>query len=222
MGEPVAKSPQRFNADDASIPIDAKDLAALARRYADQSMYDEAIHLYEMACKLTPGSVSLRINLARVVDLKKQSEATRVEQVRRDINAKRSRDEIDSSQYIGLAQHYIEKDQTTKAIELLEIAKLKTPQSPPLRDSRQTLLLGGGNGGAVVGRDPDRTKVQPVRPGAGQLSGRIQFELKRFGDALDDFIDAFLLSTDQKGEGSEPIRRMINTLKRILSSRPKS
>jgi hypothetical protein len=29
-------------------------------------MYDESIHLYEMAEKLKPGSVPLRINLARV------------------------------------------------------------------------------------------------------------------------------------------------------------
>ncbi|MGA7615449.1 MAG: cyclic nucleotide-binding domain-containing protein [Thermoanaerobaculia bacterium] len=213
----MAKSPRRFSADDASIPIDAKDLAALARRYADQAMYDEAIHLYEMACKLTPGSVALRINLARVVDLKKQAETTRFEQVRRDINAERSRDEIDSSQYIGLAQHYIEKDQTTKAIELLEIAKLKTPSSHRPYEILGRLYFSEGEWEQAWEEIRIARKFNPFDRELAELSGRIQFELKRFGDSLDDFVDAFLLSTDQKGEGSEPIRRMINTLKRILS-----
>ena len=39
--------------------------------------------------------------------------------------------------------------------------------------------------------------------------------MRNFERALEDFIDAFLLSTDQKGDSTEPVRRMINTLKRI-------
>src|SRR5206468_673390 len=38
---------------------------------------------------------------------------------------------------------------------------------------------------------------------------------KNLDHALDEFIDSFLLATDQRGESTEPVRRMINTLKRI-------
>ena len=42
-----ARTRFRTVAAESSIPVDADDLVALARRYADQGMYDEAIHLYE-------------------------------------------------------------------------------------------------------------------------------------------------------------------------------
>src|SRR6266850_1386289 len=133
MAETPVTSPARTRfrtvAAEASIPIDADDLVALARRYSDQGMYDEAIHLYEMAEKLKPGSVAVRINLARTRDHKAKAEASRYEELRHDVDAQRARDEIDASQYVGLAQYYMAKDQTSKAIELLEIAKLKTPNN---------------------------------------------------------------------------------------------
>ncbi|MGZ8828915.1 MAG: tetratricopeptide repeat protein, partial [Thermoanaerobaculia bacterium] len=131
MSDSPSTGRSRFQtiANDAAIPIEPDDLMALARRYADQGMYDESIHLYEMAEKLKPGSVALRINLARVRDLKKHAESSRFSNVRHEVAAERSHDEIDSSQYVGLAEYYIAKDQPAKAIELLEIAKLKTPNN---------------------------------------------------------------------------------------------
>ena len=70
MAEQPLVSRARFRtiAGEASIPVDADDLSVLARRYCDQGMYDEAIHLYEMVEKLRPGSVALKINLARARD----------------------------------------------------------------------------------------------------------------------------------------------------------
>src|SRR3954471_14936996 len=131
MAELPAGSRARFRtlAAETSIPIDADDLLALAKRYADQGMYDESIHLYEMAEKLKPGSIALEINLARVRDLKKVAEEQRFKSVRMEVEAEHSRDQIDASQYVGLAQFYMARDQTSKAIELLEIAKLKTGNS---------------------------------------------------------------------------------------------
>src|SRR6266705_6711914 len=129
--QPVPPPRPRFRtiAAESAIPIEADDLIVLARRYADQGMYDESIHLYEMAEKLKPGSVALRINLARVRDLKKAAEEARFADLRIEVDAERAHDEVDASQYVGLAQYYMAKDQTSKAIELLEIAKLKTPNN---------------------------------------------------------------------------------------------
>ena len=194
---------------------------ALARRYADQGMYDEAIHLYEMAEKLKPGSVAVRINLARTRDLKQQAEASRYEAVRQDVDAQRARDEIDASQYVGLAQYYMAKDQTSKAIELLEIAKLKTPNNYRPYEILGRLHYSQGEWDAAHDEVGKARKLNPFDRGLAEISGRIQFELKNFDGALDDFVDAFLLSTDQKGEATEPVRRMINTLKRISSIDPK-
>jgi CRP/FNR family cyclic AMP-dependent transcriptional regulator len=209
-----ARTRFRTVAAEASIPIDADDLVGLARRYADQGMYDEAIHLYEMAEKLKPGSV-VRINLARTRDLKQQAESLRYETVRQDVDAQRARDEIDASQYVGLAQYYMAKDQTSKAIELLEIAKLKTPNNYRPYEILGRLHYSQGEWDAAHEEIGKARKLNPFDRGLAELSGRVQFELRSFDRALEDFIDAFLLSTDQKGESTEPVRRMINTLKRI-------
>ena len=217
MAEQPLPSRARFRtlAAEASIPIEADDLAVLARRYADQGMYDESIHLYEMAEKLKPGSISLRINLARVRDLKRVAEESRYSTVRQEVVGERARDEIDSSQYAGLAQYYMAKDQTSKAIELLEIAKLKTPNNYRPFEILGRLYYSQGEWDAAHEEIEKARKLNPFDRGLAEISGRIAFELKDFDAALNDFVDAFLLATDQKGESTEPTRRMINTLKRI-------
>jgi CRP/FNR family cyclic AMP-dependent transcriptional regulator len=219
MPETPATTPARTRfrtvAAEGSIPIDADDLVALARRYADQGMYDEAIHLYEMAEKLKPGSVAVRINLARARDLKLQAEASRYESVRQDVDAQRARDEVDASQYVGLAQYYMAKDQTSKAIELLEIAKLKTPNNYRPHEILGRLHYSQGEWDAAHEEIVKARKLNPFDRGLAEISGRVEFELRNFERAMEDFVDAFLLSTDQKGESTEPVRRMINTLKRM-------
>jgi CRP-like cAMP-binding protein len=217
MAEQPVGSRARFRtlAAESALPIDADDLLALARRYSDQGMYDESIHLYEMAEKLRPGSVALRINLARVRDLKKTAEESRYNDVKIEVVAERARDEIDSSQYVGLAQYYIAKDQSAKAIELLEIAKIKTPNNYRPYEILGRLYYSQGEWDLAHEEIGRARKLNPFDRGLAEVSGRIQFELKNFDRALDDFVDAFLLATDQKGETTEPVRRMINTLKRV-------
>jgi CRP-like cAMP-binding protein len=219
MAETPVTSPARTRfrtvAAEASIPIDADDLVALARRYADQGMYDEAIHLYEMAEKLKPGSVAVRINVARARDLKAHAEASRYESVKQDVEAQRARDEVDASQYVGLAQYYMAKDQTSKAIELLEIAKLKTPNNYRPYEILGRLHYSQGEWDAAHEEIVKARKLNPFDRGLAEISGRVEFELRNFDRALEDFVDSFLLSTDQKGESSEPVRRMINTLRRM-------
>jgi CRP/FNR family cyclic AMP-dependent transcriptional regulator len=223
MSDSPSRGRSRFQtiANDAAIPIEPEDLMALARRYADQGMYDESIHLYEMAEKLKPGSVALRINLARVRDLKKHAESSRFSNVRHEVAAERSHDEIDSSQYVGLAEYYIAKDQPAKAIELLEIAKLKTPNNYRPFEILGRLYYSQGQWEPAHEEVTRARKLNPFDRGLAEISGRVEFELKDFQQALNDFVDAFLLATDQKGESTEPVRRMINTLKRMLNMETK-
>ena len=220
--QPLAPRPRfRTLAAEASIPIEADDLLVLAKRYADQGMYDESIHLYEMAEKLKSGSVSIRVNLARVHDLKRVAEESRYATVRQEMMAERARDEVDSSQYVGLAQYYMAKDQTSKAIELLEIAKLKTANNYRPYEILARLYYSQGEWDAAHEEIVKARQLNPFDRGLAEISGRIEFELKNLDGALHDFIDAFLLATDQKGETIEPVRRMINTLKRINDIDPK-
>lgn len=200
-----------------AIPVEVDDLWLLAKRYADQGMFDESIHLYEMASKLKPGSTGLRIELARVQELKREAEGQRYGEVRDQIVTEYARDEADASQAMGLAGYYIAKDQTTKAIELLEIAKLKASNHYEPYEALARLYFSQGEWELAQEEGRKARALNPFDRPLAELSGRIEFELKHFQKSLEEFIDAFLLSTDQKGESAEPIRRMINTLKRILN-----
>jgi CRP-like cAMP-binding protein len=107
------------------------------------------------------------------------------------------------------------KDQTSKAIELLEIAKLKTPNSYRPFEILGRLYYSQGEWELSQEEIGKARLLNPFDRGLAELHGRIEFELKNFDGSLNAFIDAFLLATDQKGESTEPVRRMINTLKRI-------
>jgi CRP/FNR family cyclic AMP-dependent transcriptional regulator len=196
-------------------PIEADEIASLARRYAAEGMFDEAIHLYEMACKLRPGSVPLEISLARVRERKKLAEDVRYRQVRTDVLAERDRDEMDASQYVGLAQFYIETDQTAKAIELLEIAKLRSPNNHRPFEILGRLHFSVGEWDLALVEIDRARKLNPFDRELAIISGRLNFELKHYEGAISDFVDAFLLTPDRRGEATEAIRRMITTLKRI-------
>ncbi|MBW3671759.1 MAG: cyclic nucleotide-binding domain-containing protein [Acidobacteria bacterium] len=200
-----------------STAIEPDDLAKIAQRYAEQGMFDEAIHLFEMACKLRPGSVAYKINLNRAIEQRKDVEKIRYRDLREKIAAESARDEIDSAQCSGLAEYYVRKDQTTKAVELLEIAKLKTPNSYRPYELLARLYYSEGEWDIAHQEVRTARKLNPFDRGLAELAGRISFELQQFGSSLENFVDAFLLSTDQKGEQTEPTRRMINTLKKILA-----
>jgi CRP-like cAMP-binding protein len=219
MSEHVTLPRPRFRtiATEMTIPIDAEDLLALAKRYADQGMFDESIHLFEMAEKLKPGSIALEINLARVRDLKKAAEDARYKSVRQEVAAEQARGQIDASQYVGLAQFYMARDQTSKAIELLEIAKLKTPNNYRPYEILGRLYYSQGQWDMAHDEVEKARTLNPFDRGLSEISGRIAFERKEFDTALNDFIDSFLLATDQKGESTEAVRRMINTVKRIVN-----
>src|SRR6266849_5101454 len=178
MAEQPVPPRSRFRtlATESSIPIEADDLIVLARRYAEQGMYDESIHLYEMAEKLKPGSVALRINLARVRDLKRQAEEARYTSVRQEVTAERARDEIDASQYAGLAQYYIAKDETSKAIELLEISKLKTPNNYRPFEILGRLYFSRGEWDLARAEIQAARKLNPFDRGLAEISGRLEFE----------------------------------------------
>jgi len=202
---------------ETSTPIEVEDLATLARRYLDQAMFDEAIHLYEMACKLNPGAGKLKVDLTYARNLKRESDSARHAQMKDEIVGERAKDEIDSSQYVGLAQYYMAKDQTAKAIELLEIGKLKTPNNFRPFEILARLYYSQGEWDLAHEEIQTARRLNPFDRGLAEISGRIEFELKAYTRSLEEFVDAFLLSTDQKGEASEPTRRMMNTLKRILN-----
>ncbi|HUP65660.1 MAG TPA: cyclic nucleotide-binding domain-containing protein [Thermoanaerobaculia bacterium] len=214
--QPASRPGPKPLRDEPTIPVEFDDLMLLAHRYTGQGMYDEAIHLYEMAAKLRPGSAALKIRISRVQDLRREAEERRWGHLRETVVLERGREEIDAAQYVGLAQFYMAKDQTAKAVELLELAKAKTPSNYRPYHILAQLYFSQGEWELARQEIEEGRRLNPFDRGQAELSGRVFFELKEFERSLDEFIDSFLLSTDQKGEGTESLRRMINTVRKVL------
>src|SRR6187401_916266 len=109
---------------------DDKDLAELARRFAERKLYDEAGELFGVALRLDPRNLGLRLSLARVRRLQKNGgrkpEKDPVEAARDETR----RNAIDASHFVGLAWLYAEKSEEFRALECLDIARQKDPISP--------------------------------------------------------------------------------------------
>ena len=88
--------------------------------------------------------------------------------MRQEVRRERARDEIDASQYVGLAQYYMAKDQTSKAIELLEIAKLKTPNNYRPYEILGRLYYSQGEWDCRARGDRQSAQAQSVRPRTGR------------------------------------------------------
>jgi CRP/FNR family transcriptional regulator, cyclic AMP receptor protein len=201
---------------DSPLPVKVEELSALAKKFADQQMYDEAIHLYEMAVKVDPGSLALKINLAKAKEMKKEAEESRFATAAAELSETRRKDDIDANHYIGLAEFYIAKDQTAKGIELLEIAKLKSPNFFVPFKMLARLYASRGDWNAAAEEIVEARKLNPFDKDVAELSGRVEFEKKEYRRALAEFVDAFLLHTDPKSERVASIRRMVHTLRKIL------
>ncbi|MEO8216638.1 MAG: cyclic nucleotide-binding domain-containing protein [Acidobacteriota bacterium] len=205
-----------FVPNDPSLLLDSGQLTSLARTYCGQGMFDEAIHVLDMACKLGPSAI-IDHELRRARELKRAAEASRFAAIRDEVMEERARDEMDGAQYVGMAQYYIGRDQTPKAIELLEIAKIRAPNNYRPFEVLGRLYFSDGEWELAHAEIQRARQLNPFERSIAELSGRVEFELKNYEKSLRDFIDGFLLTADIKGDENETLRRMINTLKRIVN-----
>ncbi len=197
-------------------PLDADDLVTLGGRYASEEMFDEAIHLYEMALRLKPDSESIRQKLDDTHSLLEIAESKRFAPLESRIREQRSAEELDCSQYIGLAAYYIATDQTTRAIEMLEIAKLRSPNNHEPYARIAAIHFADGEWELARTELEAARRINPFSRSLAEIAGRVEFELESNDAALRHFVDAFLLTPDKRGEGAEPTRRMIRTLERVI------
>ncbi len=197
-------------------PLDVEDLLLLAGRYAAEQMFDEAIHLYEMALRLRPDAPSIRAALDRTMSELETAERGRFGQLESTVRERRTAEELDCSQYLGLARYYISRDQTTRAIELLEIAKLRSPNNYLPHEWLASIYFADGEWDLARTELEAARRINPFERSLAEAAGRVEFELESNEAALRHFIDAFLLIPDKRSEAAEPTRRMIRTLERAL------
>lgn len=195
--------------------IDLEALLNLAGKFAQQDMYDEAIHLYEIASRLNPESLAIKMNIARLKELKNKAIQKQLELLREKFEDEKRKDDIDVGHLVGLAKFYFEKNENTKAIEQLEIAKLKNPYRLEIYSTLGKYYFKIGEWEMALKEINQALKLNPFDYELLEIQGRIYFELQRYQEALISFFDAYLLTVSQT-QRNEKIQRMIKTLSVIL------
>lgn len=200
-----------------SEPPDVRELVALARRFAERKLYEEAAELFVVALRLEPRNLGTRLALARVRRLQKGQGRATVKDPIEGARAEMRRNGIDASHFVGLAWLYAEKGEEFRALECLHIARLKDPISPAnfKLAARIHFRLQDYDSAAELLRRALR--YNPFDREAAELLGQIEYERKQFAEALAATIDAFLLLPSVDEERAIRLRRRIRTLKHLLS-----
>ncbi len=201
-----------------SEPPDVKELVALARRFAERKLYDEAAELFGVALRLEPRNLGTRLALARIRRLQKaQGRPAAAKDPIENARSEMRRNGIDASHFVGLAWLYAEKGEEFRALECLHIARLKDPLSPAnfkLAARIHFRLQDYDSAAELLQR---ALRYNPFDREAAELLGQIEYERKQFAEALAATIDAFLLLPSVDEERAIRLRRRIRTLKHLLS-----
>jgi CRP-like cAMP-binding protein/cytochrome c-type biogenesis protein CcmH/NrfG len=197
-------------------PGDLEDLTGLARRFVERDQLEVAAELYLLALRLDPKNLGVKMGLADVRKLQRQQRGRPQRSLRDLMREQFRRNAIDAAHFLGLAHLYAEKGENSRAAECLEIAKSRDLANP----SHSKLL------GRVLYRRKDfdtsaeefgkALRLNPFDRETAESLSRAEFERKQFDAALRAAVHAFLLLNDGDDEGTERLKRRIQTLKQIL------
>jgi CRP/FNR family cyclic AMP-dependent transcriptional regulator len=199
----------------AKANLELEELTTLAKRFSDQRMYDEAAELFHLASRLDPKNLGLKLSLAQVRKLQKLD--SRGERNFDDlVQEEDRRNHLDASHFLGLASLYQDREQTTRAIECIEIARSKAPDHPSLHPVRAQILFAAGDFAGAAESYAKARRLDPFGRELAENLGRAEMERKSYIAALAATIDALHLLSDAAMDDHDRLRRRIRTLKQIL------
>jgi CRP/FNR family transcriptional regulator, cyclic AMP receptor protein len=196
---------------------DLEELVALARRFADRKRFDEAIELFGLALRLEPQDLGLRLAVARLRKLKRAQSHTSSDKDPVDVlRDELRRAAIDASHFVGLAWLYAEKGEEYRALECLEIARVKDPISPSAFKLAGRLHYHLQDFDSAADQLRQALRFNPFDREAAELLGQVEYERRQYVDAMSATIDAFLLLPSTEEERALRLRRRIRTLRHLL------
>src|SRR5262245_18627435 len=203
----------------AESPVlpDIRDLVALARRFADSKRFDEALELFQVALRLDPKDLGIRLAIARLRKLRKASARTPIDKAPAEaIKDELRRAAIDASHYVGLAWLYAERGEEFPALECLDLAKNKDPIDPANLKLAGRIHYRLQDYDAASEQLKKALRFNPFDRESAELLGQVEYERKQYVPAMSATIDAFLLLPATDEENALRLRRRIRTLRHLL------
>jgi tetratricopeptide (TPR) repeat protein len=173
-----------------------EEFLSLANRLISLSMYKEAIFLYELACKLNPENIALKINLSRIRELKKKADLSKIKELEEEIGRKRMKDDIVANHYIGLGYLHYRKGDIDKARDFFEMAKSRNKNFFIASLFLGKIHMGNNDIENAVAELEQARRANPFSEEVQSLLGKLYMEKGESQKSLEAYIDALILSGD--------------------------
>ncbi|HEV7517728.1 MAG TPA: tetratricopeptide repeat protein, partial [Thermoanaerobaculia bacterium] len=177
------------------------ELTALARRFSQREMYEEAADLFLLALRLDPKNLGVKLGLAEVRKLQRQQKGGPPRTLKEMLREQFRRDAIDAAHFMGLAHLYAEKGENGRAIECIEVAKAKDMENPGHHKLHGRILFRRQEYDTAAEELARALRLNPFDRETAESLGRAEYERKQFEPALGAAVHAFLLLNEADKEG---------------------
>lgn len=202
--------------DNATPPEEVDELARLASRLTERSLYDQAAELYLLALQLDPKNLGVKLALGEVRKLQRRDKGGPPRSLKEMMREQFRRSSIDAAHFLGLAHLYAEKGENGRALECLEVAKARDLANPAHHKLQGRILFRRQDFEGAAEELTRALRLNPFDREIAESLSRAEYERKRFEAALTYAVHAFLLLNEGDADGVERVRRRIQTLKQIL------
>jgi len=182
------------SAESGSGAMGIEEFTTLASKLANLGLYRDAIGLYETATRLHPDNIALKINLARVRDMKRRADRDTLKELDSNIRAAREREDLLANHYTGLGYLHFRRGDTDKAREFFEFARVKndTYYLAPLYLAK--IAMGRNERTKAIEHLEQARRANPFHEETLSLLGRLYMERGDNIQALHAIVDALVLS----------------------------
>lgn len=213
MKEDVKKLPVEGNSIEVNQEtISLDDFCALANRLVEQSLYEEAIALYQTASKLFPDNLALKLNQGRVQELQRKDVVEKQKSIRENMSRTRAKEDLLAQQYLSLASLYYSRRKTLNAIELLELSKYKNENVSKTRYLLAKIYYEQGDSAKALEEFLKAKELDPFYEDIYKHLGTIYYEKHEHEKSLEAFIDAYILSGGEDVAKTSYYQRQIRVL----------
>lgn len=189
-----------------------ESLVELADSLLEEGCVQEAAGLLEIVTRLEPSDARAAESLADA-RTSLQNDDSLLPGNEHDFK----RSVIDASHFTGLAQLYLDRGETSAALECIQMAKEKAGVLPTPHKLHGLVLKREKDYHGAEKELQAALRFNPFDREVAEELGLVYYELKKFEASLAATVDSFLLLRDNDTQASIRLQRRIRTLKRVLN-----
>ncbi|MEE4273775.1 MAG: cyclic nucleotide-binding domain-containing protein [Thermoanaerobaculales bacterium] len=186
-------------------------LVELARRLDSVGRPSEAAELLDSIASLSPQGSRLRREASEL----RQRESTT------DFDREFKRRNLEASHALGMAHIFERRGEFARAVEMIDLAKLRTPFNYLAYTAAGFLHLRHGDPTTALAEFLQARRLNPLDFRLAVETSRAAIETESYDTALDSAIDGMLLANWRSEREQEQERRRVETLARLCHRSPK-